>query len=76
MIKVPATEPGIAAIEELTAAGVNVNVTLLFDTDRYSDVIEAYLRGLEREGVQAFQDSYDQLLGCIEKRVRRLQIGA
>jgi transaldolase len=47
MIKVPATEPGIAAIEELTAAGVNVNVTLLFDPDRYGDVIEAYLRGLE-----------------------------
>ena len=47
MIKVPATEPGIAAIEALTAAGVNVNITLLFDTDRYGDVIEAYLRGLE-----------------------------
>jgi transaldolase len=47
MIKVPATEPGIAAIEDLTAAGVNVNVTLLFDPDRYGQVIEAYLRGLE-----------------------------
>jgi transaldolase len=48
MIKVPATEPGIAAIEELTARGVNVNVTLLFAVERYEQTIEAYLRGLER----------------------------
>ena len=48
MIKVPATEAGIAAIEELTARGVNVNVTLLFAVERYEQVIEAYLRGLER----------------------------
>jgi transaldolase len=47
MIKVPATEPGIGAIEQLTAAGVNVNITLLFSVDRYEQVIEAYLRGLE-----------------------------
>ena len=48
MIKVPATEAGIPAIEELTARGVNVNVTLLFSVERYEEVIEAYLRGLER----------------------------
>jgi transaldolase len=48
MIKVPATEPGVGAIEELTAAGVNVNVTLLFSLSRYAQVIEAYMRGLER----------------------------
>jgi transaldolase len=48
MIKVPATEPGVGAIEELTALGVSVNVTLLFAVDRYERVIEAYLRGLER----------------------------
>jgi transaldolase len=48
MIKVPATEPGVAAIEELTALGVNVNVTLLFAVERHQQVIEAYLRGLER----------------------------
>ena len=48
LIKVPATEAGVAAIEELTAAGVNVNVTLLFSVERYEEVIEAYLRGLER----------------------------
>jgi transaldolase len=48
MIKVPATGPGIAAIEELTAIGVSVNVTLLFAVERHEQVIEAYLRGLER----------------------------
>ena len=48
MIKVPATEAGVTAIEELTARGVNVNVTLLFSVDRYEQVIEAHLRGLER----------------------------
>jgi transaldolase len=48
LIKVPATGEGVGAIEELTARGVNVNVTLLFSVARYEQVIEAYLRGLER----------------------------
>jgi transaldolase len=48
MIKVPATAAGIPAIEELTARGVNVNVTLLFSVDRYEQVIDAYVAGLER----------------------------
>ena len=48
MIKVPATEAGVPAIEELTADGVNVNVTLLFSVERYDQVLEAYLTGLER----------------------------
>jgi transaldolase len=48
MIKVPATEAGIPAIEELTARGLNVNVTLLFSVARYEQVIDAYLAGLER----------------------------
>ena len=48
MIKVPATEAGVPAIEELTAGGVNVNVTLLFSVARYEQVIDAYVRGLER----------------------------
>ena len=48
MIKVPATDAGIAAIEELTARGVNVNVTLLFSLARYEQVIDAYMAGLER----------------------------
>jgi transaldolase len=48
MIKVPATEAGIPAIEELTARGVNINITLLFSVARYEQVIDAYMAGLER----------------------------
>jgi transaldolase len=48
MIKVPATEAGIPAIEELTARGVNVNITLLFSVARYEQVIDAYMAGLQR----------------------------
>ena len=48
MIKVPATRAGVPAIEELTARGINVNVTLLFSVARYEQVIDAYLAGLER----------------------------
>jgi transaldolase len=48
MIKVPATEAGIPAIEELTARGLNINITLLFSLARYEQVIDAYVAGLER----------------------------
>jgi transaldolase len=47
-IKVPATRAGVSACEELTAHGVNLNMTLLFSLDRYQEVADAYLRGLER----------------------------
>jgi len=48
MIKIPATPEGIPAIEQAIAAGINVNVTLIFSNDVYAKVMEAYLRGLER----------------------------
>ena len=48
LIKVPATLDGLPAIEELTARGISVNVTLIFSVDRYQLVMDAYLRGLER----------------------------
>lgn len=48
MIKIPATDAGIPAIEEATAAGINVNVTLIFSLQNYRQVVEAYIRGLER----------------------------
>jgi len=48
LVKIPATAEGIAAIEESIAVGININVTLIFSLDRYSQVIEAYLKGLER----------------------------
>ena len=52
MIKVPATAAGIPAIEELTARGVNVNITLLFSVARYEQVIDAYISGLERRAAE------------------------
>lgn len=47
-VKIPATDAGIAAIEEMTAAGRNINVTLIFSLERHRQVMEAYLHGLER----------------------------
>ncbi len=47
MIKVPATAAGVPAIETLTADGIDINVTLLFSVDRYRQVMDAYLSGLE-----------------------------
>jgi transaldolase/glucose-6-phosphate isomerase len=48
MIKIPATLAGLLAIEQCIADGVNVNVTLIFSLERYEQVIEAYLSGLEK----------------------------
>lgn len=48
MIKVPATQEGIPAVEELTAEGVNVNITLMFSLEHYEAVAKAYLRGIQR----------------------------
>jgi transaldolase len=48
MIKIPATRAGLPAITAAIAAGISVNVTLIFSLDRYRDVIDAYLTGLEQ----------------------------
>jgi transaldolase len=53
LIKVPGTPAGVEAFEQLTAEGINVNVTLLFAVERYREVAEAYLRGLERRAESA-----------------------
>jgi transaldolase len=47
-VKIPATEPGLGAIEDSIARGRNINVTLIFGLDRYEAVANAYIRGLER----------------------------
>ena len=47
-VKIPATEPGLGAIEDCIAKGTSINVTLIFSLERYAAVAEAYLRGLER----------------------------
>jgi transaldolase len=48
MVKIPATVEGLPAIEQMIAEGRSINVTLIFSLDRYRDVMEAYVRGLER----------------------------
>lgn len=48
MIKIPATPEGIPAIEAAIAAGINVNVTLIFAINNYEQVAEAFIRGLEK----------------------------
>jgi transaldolase len=47
-VKIPATEPGLGAIEECIARGRSINVTLTFSLARYGEVAQAYVRGLER----------------------------
>jgi len=47
-VKIPATEPGLPAIEEMIARGRSINVTLIFSLERYAEVVEAFQRGLER----------------------------
>ena len=48
MVKIPATAAGMPAIDEAIASGINVNITLIFSNEVYRQVIESYLRGLER----------------------------
>ena len=47
-VKIPATQPGLPAIEEMISRGRNINVTLIFSLERHMEVAEAYIRGLER----------------------------
>jgi transaldolase len=47
-VKIPATRPGLGAIEEMIASGRSINVTLIFALQRHEEVIEAYIHGLER----------------------------
>ena len=48
MIKIPATRAGLPAITEVIAAGISVNVTLIFSLTRYAEVIDAYQAGIEK----------------------------
>src|SRR5579859_7015008 len=47
MVKIPATREGLPAIRTMISEGVNINVTLIFSTDRYDEVVEAFLAGME-----------------------------
>jgi transaldolase len=48
LVKIPATKPGLAAIEDVIAKGRSINVTLIFSLQRYAEVAESYIRGIER----------------------------
>jgi transaldolase len=48
LVKIPATKPGLPAIEDMIAKGKSINVTLIFSLERYEEVAEAYIRGLQR----------------------------
>jgi transaldolase len=48
LVKIPATKPGLAAIEDAIAKGRSINITLIFSLRRYAEVAESYIRGLER----------------------------
>jgi transaldolase len=47
LVKIPATEPGVPAIRQMISEGRSINVTLIFSLDRYDEVLEAYISGLE-----------------------------
>jgi transaldolase len=56
MVKIPGTAEGLAPIEQMIAEGRSINVTLIFSLDRYAEVIEAYIRGLERRAADPHAD--------------------
>src|SRR5215470_15446606 len=47
MVKIPGTKPGLPAIRQMLGEGVNINVTLIFSTERYDEVVDAFMSGLE-----------------------------
>ena len=56
MVKIPATQAGLPAIQQMIAEGRSINVTLIFSLDRYAQVMEAYITGLERYATTAGAD--------------------
>lgn len=70
MIKVPGTAAGVSAFEKLTAAGISVNVTLLFAVNRYREIAQAFIRGLETRSKQG--DSIDHIASVASFFVSRV----
>jgi transaldolase len=79
-IKIPGTREGIPAIEQMLYEGVNVNITLVFSIDRYTEIAQAYIRAIERRAAEGqtvnnvisvasiFISRIDVLLDAILKR--------
>lgn len=70
MIKIPATKAGLPAIQQAISEGINVNVTLIFSKDRYAEVMEAYVSGLEMR--HASKKSIDRVASVASFFVSRL----
>lgn len=70
MIKIPATRAGLPAITETISEGINVNVTLIFSIERYGEVIEAFMSGLEQRLAKG--DPVDHLASVASFFVSRL----
>lgn len=70
MIKIPGTREGLPAITRCLAQGININVTLLFSVERYAEVVEAFLKGLEQRA--AMQLSIDHLYSVASFFVSRV----
>jgi transaldolase len=69
-VKIPATEPGLGSIEDCIAAGKPINVTLTFSLARYAEVVEAYIRGVERfTGDGGDPDKVDSVASFFVSRV-------
>ncbi len=61
LIKIPGTAEGLPAIEEAIAAGIPINVTLLFSADQYRAAADAFMRGIERR----IEDEQDPVVGSV-----------
>ena len=73
LIKIPATEEGLPAIRAAIAQGISVNVTLIFSTERYREVMDAYLLGLEQARDAGFGSRPDPVGGLLLRVARRLR---
>ncbi|MEN0012644.1 MAG: transaldolase, partial [Solirubrobacteraceae bacterium] len=69
MIKIPGTDEGLPAIEEALYRGINVNVTLLFSTEAYGKVLEAWLKGLERRQAEGLDLAVESVASFFVSRV-------
>ncbi|MEP7356531.1 MAG: bifunctional transaldolase/phosoglucose isomerase, partial [Anaerolineales bacterium] len=72
MVKIPATAEGVPAIEQCIADGLNINVTLIFSLERYEEVMEAYLKGLERR--RAAKKKIDKIASVASFFVSRVDV--
>jgi transaldolase/glucose-6-phosphate isomerase len=72
MIKIPGTDEGVPAVRQLIEDGINVNVTLLFTVERYADVLEAHMSGLENRANRGLP--IDQVAGVASFFISRIDV--